>query len=51
MASCYINLKFFETLKDAPNTSQDFRVVAFVVLAIAGGAGAPFDPLGAWCGY
>ena len=32
--SCYINLKFFETLKDTPNTSEGFRSVAFVVLEI-----------------
>ena len=33
---CYINLKFFETLKDAYNTWQGFSFVAFVVLEIGG---------------
>ena len=40
-------LKFFETLKDTPNTSEDFRFVASVVLEILGGV--LFDPLGPWC--
>ena len=40
---CYINLEFFETLKDAPNTSEGFRFVAFVVLEILWGG--PFRPL------
>ena len=31
-----INLEFFETLKDTPNTYQGFRFVAFLVLEIAG---------------
>ena len=44
--SCYINLKFFETLKNTPNTSEGFKFVAFVVLEILGG-GVLFDPL--WC--
>ena len=42
--SCCINFKFFETLKGTPNTSEGFRFVAFVVLAILGG---PFRP--PWC--
>ena len=36
--SCYINLKFFETLKDTPNPSKGFRFVAFLVLEILGGS-------------
>ena len=39
--SCYINLKFFETLKDTPNISQVFRFVAFVVLEILGDTPPP----------
>ena len=35
--SCYINLKFFEILKDTLNTSEGFKFVAFVVLEILGG--------------
>ena len=42
--SCYINLKFFETLKDTPNTSEGFKFVAFVVLT-----GGPFRPPPPWC--
>ena len=34
--SCYTDLKFFETLKDNPNTSNGFRFVAFLVLEILG---------------
>ena len=41
--SCYTNLKFFETLKDTPNTSEGFRFVAFLVLEILGWV--LFDPL------
>ena len=40
--SCYTNLKFFETLKDTPNTSEGFRFVAFLVLEIQGWV--LFDP-------
>ena len=40
--SCYTNLKFFETLKDTPNTSEGFRFVAFLVLEILGWV--LFDP-------
>ena len=32
--SCYINLKFLETLKDTPNTFESFRFVAFGILVI-----------------
>ena len=39
--SCYTNLKFFETLKDTPNSSKGFRFVAFLVLEMLGG---PFRP-------
>ena len=39
--SYYTNLKFFETLKDTPNSSEGFRFVAFLVLEILG---VLFDP-------
>ena len=44
--SCYINLKFFETLKDTPNTSEGFRFVAFVVVEILGALRSPSLVLG-----
>ena len=40
--NCYTDLKFFETLKDTPNTSKGFRFVAFLVLEILGWV--LFDP-------
>ena len=40
--SCYINLKFLETLKDTPSTSEGFRFVPFVILEIL--VWVHFDP-------
>ena len=45
--SCYTNLKFFETLKDTPNTSEGFRFAAFLVLEIPGWV--LFDSPPPWC--
>ena len=49
--SCYINLEFFETSKDMPDTSEGFRFVAFVVLEILGVGVLFYPPLSAWCEY
>ena len=44
--SCYISFKFFEILKDTPDTSEGFRFVAFVALEILGWD--LFDPPPLW---